>query len=154
MAWRKSKPDYEAGKGAENRTALQALVKRGPPPGVLALADGQAIGWCSIAPRAQFVRLSTARTLKPIDDQPVWSITCLFVQRGYRRQGVSVALVDGAVELARKLGAQIIEAYPSVVRKPRVPDVFIWTGVPAIYERAGFQVARKAGAARWIMRKT
>lgn len=40
-----------------------------------------------------------SRILKPVDDQPVWSIVCLFVHRNHRGAGVSTALIE---EVARR----------------------------------------------------
>lgn len=152
MAWRKSSREFAADKGAANRASFEDLVIGGPPPGVLAMSGGEAIGWCSIAPREEFIRLKTSRTMKPLDAEAVWSISCLFVKRGFRRRGVSTALVNGAVAHARSAGAKIVEAYPSVNRVDNVPDAFVWTGVPETFVRAGFRVAKKASSARWIMR--
>ena len=74
----------------------------------------------------RYVRLSKARTLKPVDDKPVWSITCFFVARPWRRRGVTVRLLDAAVALARKHGGAIVEGYPVDPKKAQ-PDAFVYT---------------------------
>jgi GNAT superfamily N-acetyltransferase len=153
MWWRKPRPEYEAGKGEINRATLHQLVNEGRVPGLIAYANGEPVGWCSIGPRSDFVRLNTARTLKPLDDQPVWSIVCLFIRRAHRRQGVSVALVDAACNWAFGQGARLIESYPVVPRQTEVPDMTAWTGFPAIFERAGFTLAARPTEARAIYRR-
>ena len=49
------------------------------------------------------------------------------------------------VDFARRRGAERIEGYPVEPRKDRMPDVFAFTGLPALFERAGFaEVARRS----------
>jgi len=115
-------------RGRGNMKALKALVDSGEVPGILAYADGQAIGWCSVAPREVFHRLERSRTLKRIDDRPVWSVVCFFVAKPFRRQGVSTQLLKAAMDYAKGKGAKIIEGYPSRSNGKR-PDPLVYTGL-------------------------
>ena len=151
--WRLKRKDWEAGKGSKNRRRFREIVKRGDEPGVLAYLRRTPIGWCSIAPREIFVTLRTSRVLKPVDDQPVWSVSCLFVDKDHRRQGVSVALLEGAVKLARRRGARIVEGYPVIARTGSMPDAFAWNGLPSSYEQAGFIEVHRHSPTRPIMRR-
>ncbi|HKI84423.1 MAG TPA: GNAT family N-acetyltransferase [Candidatus Krumholzibacteria bacterium] len=153
MVWRLSSKDWQAGKGAANKRALQRLVSKGERPGVLAYLGKEAIAWCAIAPRSEYSYLARSRVLRAIDDEPVWSISCLFVLKPYRRQGVSVALLQAAVELAKKRGAKIVEAYPSLPKMEKIPDTFVWTGVPSAFKKAGFSEAARHSPTRPIMRR-
>ncbi len=153
MWYRLPRAEYERGKGARNRSALKKLVGTDQPAGVIAYAGDRPIGWCAVAPRAAFVRLETARTLRPVDEKPVWSIVCLFVQRAYRRQGVSVALLNGAAEYARSLGAEIVEGYPVEPRSGAIPAVFAHPGTPSAFRSAGFREVAHPSPARAIMRR-
>jgi ribosomal protein S18 acetylase RimI-like enzyme len=81
--------------------------------------------------------------MKPIDDQPVWSIICFVVPAAYRGQGVARALLAGAVTYAKKHGAKLLEAYP-VDKAGRSNDEFMWFGAKSMYDKAGFsEVARR-----------
>ncbi|MBL8188503.1 MAG: GNAT family N-acetyltransferase, partial [Acidobacteria bacterium] len=126
MAWRLPSKLFDQQKGAPNKKAMKAIVARGTQPGVLAYVGDQAVGWCSIAPREVFVRLETSRVLKPIDDKPVWSISCFFIAKEDRRQGLSVKLLKAAVDFVRQQGGKIVEGYPNEPKKDQ-PDVFMWT---------------------------
>jgi GNAT superfamily N-acetyltransferase len=75
-------------------------VRKGPPPGILAYVEGEAVAWCAVAPREAYGQLARSRVLKPIDAEPVWSVSCVFVERAYRRRGVSVALLRAAGKFA------------------------------------------------------
>src|SRR5688572_4424418 len=114
MAWRQTRSQYDANKGDKNRLAFRKIVRSGAEPGVLAYDGATPIGWCAIAPREQYTVLQRSRTLKPVDDRPVWSVSCFFITRPYRRSGVSVRLLNAAVEFARKRGAETIEGYPVI----------------------------------------
>ena len=152
MAWRRSAKEYAAGKDAGNRAALRRIVRRGDEPGVLAYADGEPVGWCAVAPRAVYRRLEGSRVLAPVDERPVWSISCLFVARPWRRKGVSVALIEAAVAHARSRGARIVEAYP-VDPVERQADAFVWTGIASAFERAGFREVARRSPTRPILRR-
>jgi GNAT superfamily N-acetyltransferase len=153
MTWRLKRRDWEEGKGEANKQALRAIVERDERPGVIAYADDEPIGWCSVAPREVFVALARSRVLAPIDATPVWSISCLFVAKGYRRQGISVKLIEAAVDFAAQRGAKVVEAYPVTPYAETIPAAFAWTGLPAAYLQAGFvEVARRSNA-RPVMRR-
>jgi len=153
MFWRRPPRVFIKGKGAGNRRALQTLVKRGDPaPGVLAYDGEEPVGWCAVAPREAYLSLGRSRVLKPVDDQPVWSISCFFVKREYRRRGLSRVLLDGAVAFARSKGAQIVEGYPTDSRAGASPDPFIYTGITSTFVNAGFAECARRSKFRPIMR--
>lgn len=153
MTWRLPRAVFNAGKGEENRKALRKLVKKGPAPGVLAYDMGKAVGWCAVAPRADYPALMRSRVLQPVDDQQVWSISCLFIAKGYRRQGLSSSLIEAAAEFAKSQGAKIVEGYPQVVAGS-LPDAFVWTGLESSFLKAGFSEAARRSPKRPILRKT
>jgi GNAT superfamily N-acetyltransferase len=151
MWWRLTRPDWNRGKGEGNRKAFRKLVRSGAEAGVLAYADGEPVGWCAVAPREQYPRLNHSRILKPVDDQPVWSVTCFFIARGFRHQGLSTELLKAAMDFARARGARIIEGYPHDTKKATA-DVFVYTGLVSAFRRAGFQEVGRRSKTRPIMR--
>jgi GNAT superfamily N-acetyltransferase len=153
MAWRLPNKQWVAGKGAGNKRAFKKVVTGGPPPGILAYLDREPIGWCAVAPREVYGSLARSRVLKPVDERPVWSISCLFVLKPYRRRGVSARLLRAAAEFAARRGARIVEGYPIEPSMERTPDPFIWTGVPSAFRRAGFKEVARRSRTRPIMRR-
>jgi GNAT superfamily N-acetyltransferase len=154
MHWRLSRGDYERRKGAGNRDAMRRLVTRGAPaPGVLGYMAGEAVGWCAVAPRDAYPRLGRSRVLRPVDDEPVWSVVCLFVAPPHRRRGVSVALLGGAAAFAEANGAAIVEGYPVDAGHGEMPAVFAWTGTAAAFRAAGFEEVARRSPSRPIMRR-
>ena len=153
MAWRLRNKDWVAGKGSRNKRAFKKLVTSGEAPGVLAYLDREPVGWCAIAPREVYSALERSRVLKPVDDKPVWSISCLFVLKAYRRRGISARLLEAAAEIAGKKGASIVEGYPTEPYTEKVPAPFLWRGIPSAFRRAGFKEVMRRSRTRPIMRK-
>jgi hypothetical protein len=152
MWWRLKRPDFQTQKGSGNKGAFKRIVDAGQMPGVLGYVGKQPVGWCAAAPRENYPVLERSRSLARVDDRPVWSITCLFVVRPFRRVGASVQLLKAAVAHAAYWRAQVIEGYPVEPRKDPMPDVFAWTGLASAFRQAGFkEVARRSGT-RPIMR--
>jgi GNAT superfamily N-acetyltransferase len=120
---------------------------------VLAYSADEPVGWVAVAPREVYLRLEKSRVLARVDDLPVWSISCLFIAKPYRRRGVSVALIGAATEFARSHGARVVEAYPVVPYSDAMPAAFAWTGTESAYERAGFREVARRSAARPMMRR-
>lgn len=147
MRWRLKSSDFSADDAAGRRSKLEKLVKGTTPVGVLAYHDGQAIGWCSVAPRETYIALERSRVLKRLDDQPVWSVVCFFIDRHFRHQGVASKLLAAAVEYARAQGATIVEGYPVAPDKS-----YRFMGSPSIFEKVGFKEAGVAKNGRKIVR--
>jgi GNAT superfamily N-acetyltransferase len=152
MWWKETAREFEANKGEKNRLALKARVEAGEEPGLLAYFEGKPIGWCAVAPRAVYPRLARSRLLRPIDDRPVWSITCFYVARAHRRRGVTAVLLRAAVDFVRSRGGRILEGYPITPVKDRTPDAFAYTGLLSAFEAVGFRVATRPSPTRAIVR--
>jgi GNAT superfamily N-acetyltransferase len=134
-------------KGEKNRRSFKALVETGAASGVLAFDGKVPVAWASVAPRSDFAYFSRTRTIPPAADERAWSVTCLFVARSHRRRGATKLLLETATDLARSQGARVLEGYPSAPKPKRAQaDAFIHTGIPTMFQAAGFKRAAKAGA--------
>ena len=154
MWWRVEKrSDWERDKGAANKRAFKKVVQRGGEPGLLAYRDGQAVGWCAIAPRAEYPSLERSRVAARVDDLPVWSVSCLFIHKDHRRSGLSVALLKAAADFVRERGGTVVEGYPVIPKKGEMPGVFAFTGLHPAFERAGFKEVARRSATRAVMRR-
>ena len=159
MTWRLKSADFEKQKGERNKKTIEQLVKKNKPIGVLAFSDNKAVGWCAVAPRNEYKRLENSRVLKPVDDQPVWSVSCFFIQKNYRNKGLSKLLLKAAVVFAVSNGAKIVEGYPVDPKPPPpgevwrgMPDVFAWTGFTSPFVKAGFKEVARRSETRPVMR--
>lgn len=144
MYWKLRGKEYEEARGFETRQMHKSIVDSGVATGLLAYLHGDVVGWIAVEPREAYPKLAHSRVLKPVDDQSVWSVTCFFVAKKFRRQGIMVGLLKAAVEHVRRQGGKIVEGYPVDVQKD-MPAPFIYTGTASAFEQAGFrEVARQA----------
>ena len=140
---------YRRRSGEANRRDFRRIVAAGPPPGLVAFAGDLPVGWCRVGPRDAVPALDRVWQLKRVDDQPVWSISCLYVRKHYRRQGVTTRLIAAALKAARRAGAPALEAYPfDADRSPSASS----TGYASTFARAGFAIVARRIPARPIMR--
>ncbi|WP_210237708.1 GNAT family N-acetyltransferase [Mesorhizobium sp. M00.F.Ca.ET.216.01.1.1] len=133
----------------ENKAAFWQTVEHGPPPGVLAFDGSTAVGWCRVTPRDAVPWLDRLWQLKRVDDTPVWSLSCLYVRKRCRRQGVTSYLIAEARETARRANAPALEAYPF---DAEVSPSASGSGYASTFARAGFAVVARRTPASPIMR--
>ena len=153
MYYRRSgKVSVSGAAGAENKRQLCELVEGGTVPGLVGYLDGTPVGWISLGPREDYLKLARSRIMKPVDDAEVWSVVCTYVARAQRGKGLQHRLLAAAVDYARDNGVRLLEAYPE--DKPtRSADDFMFFGSRSLYERAGFREVVRRSPTRVVMRR-
>ncbi len=151
--------DWQGTDVADRRSALQAQVCDAErPPGVLAYAGDEVAGWCQVGPKPGYARMATSKIASPgkgkSDPPGLWSVTCLVVPVGWRRQGLGSALLDGAVEHARRHGAAALEGYPVDTAGERRSSSDLYHGTVSMFADAGFAEVRRPKPTRAVMRLT
>jgi GNAT superfamily N-acetyltransferase len=152
MFYRRSGKSAGAAGSADNRAQLQALADEGRVPGLVGYLGDQPVGWISLGPRADYLKLQRSRVMKPVDDAEVWSIVCTYVAKAYRGQGLQHRLLAGAIDYARDNGVRLLEAYP-VDKAERSHDDFMFFGSRSLYEHAGFTEVVRRSPTRIVMRR-
>lgn len=152
-----SSKEVQAGwNNGANRRAFEELAQAaGPPLGLIAYEDGVPVGWLATGPRSRYPRAIGPRAtiLKgrdPNEDDDVWLLPCFFVRVGYRRSGVTSALIAAAVEHARAAGATAVEGFPIADDYPKSQDDFV--GKQRRFAECGFACADRPSERRVIMR--
>ncbi|GAA5190615.1 GNAT family N-acetyltransferase [Rugosimonospora acidiphila] len=147
---------YDHGDRESNRAAMHRQVTTATVPhGVLAYDQGRPVGWCAVAPRADYPRLSRTRAASGTVDEPgLWSVSCFVVRVGHRRRGVAARLLDAAVDLARRHGARIVEAYPIDTTVRPASSATLFQGPLSLYLRTGFAEIARPSEHRAIVRRT
>ena len=148
MRWRMTSTEFSRSDKTKRTEALRGEVAGGLPTGVLAYADEAPVGWCSIAPREGFRGLERYRKLARIDDAAVWSVTCFFIDRHYRRKGLTADLLKAAIRYAGDNGARIVEGYPV---DPGSTS-YTYMGSPGTFTREGFTDVTPPGRERKMFR--
>lgn len=151
MFWRQSGREQQQNAGKKNRRRMRGIVDE-REPGVLAYDGDRPVGWCAVAPREEFGRLGRSPALKPVDDEPVWSVVCFYIPADRRGAGVGHRLLEGAVAFAVERGAKIVEGYPTDPEAGPVGNSDAYTGVVDMFERAGFREVARRRPKRPVMR--
>jgi GNAT superfamily N-acetyltransferase len=139
LSYRLPSKENLALRGEARGERVRALMKDGPP-GVLAYDEDEVVGWAAVHPRAD-TSFATNRRIPHVDELDVWSVWCIRVRPGHRGEGISHALLAGAVEFARDAGAPAVEGYPVDNRGEKVDLTMAYVGTRALFERAGFREA-------------
>ena len=155
MYWRaENYKTWQSMRGSGAKKCFRELVQKGKAHGVLAFAEDEPVGWCSIGHRKDFPALQKSKTYKREDTNNVWSVTCFFIHRKWRRRGLSRGLLKKAVETMRKRSAKVVEAYPVTTTKDgrRVGSSTAWTGPLTIFEELGFKTVQTPNPLRPLVR--
>ena len=156
MWWRvpRGGRSWEEAKGKKNRDRFRRLVKGGNVHAVIAESEGAPVGWCSFGPRSSFPRLANSPSLVTDWSTGTWSIICFYLLPRWRLRGLGTRLLQEATKVAFSLGGSEIEAYPAVPKKTPMPGAFAWTGVPAMFRKAGYKRMRRTTGSRPIYIRT
>lgn len=138
LSYRIGSKENVALKGQARADRVRELCHEDPPPGVIAYLEGEPVGWAAVHPRRD-TSFARNRLIPHVDDVDVWSLWCIRVRPGHRKQGISHALIDGAVAYARERGAPAIEGYPVDSGTERVNPTMAYVGTRALFETAGFE---------------
>ncbi|MEW5721475.1 MAG: GNAT family N-acetyltransferase [Thermodesulfobacteriota bacterium] len=152
MWWKLAAAEFRRGKGEGNKKAMKALVDSGMAPGLLAYAGNKAVGWCAVEPRENYPRLGRSRVLARVDETPVWSVVCFFVDKEYRGRGVTARLLKAAVDYVKKQGGEVVEGYPVEPKKERIAAPFGYHGLASTFQKAGFTECARRSETRPLMR--
>lgn len=146
---------HEAGREG-NRAGFAGLAASDSfPLGLVAYDGKQPVGWCAVGPRDRYLRAMSGPTLKQRDrseDATVWLVPCFFIRPEARGSGVATALLQAAVEHARKHGATAIEGFPLAGDKRRSGGSDFQTGVEPLFADCGFEPVARPSDNRVIMR--
>lgn len=145
---------FQANGEKGNKAALKALVDANRVPGLIAYMGKRAVGWISVAPRAEYGRIDRSAIYKPIDKKAAWAIVCLLVHADHRREGIAQAMINAAAEYAKSHGAEVVEAYPAETQGKERPAQKLFYGTDVMFSRAGFNEVARHKATRPIYRKT
>jgi GNAT superfamily N-acetyltransferase len=144
MYWR----DRELDHGTPKKRAMGALVRAGREPGLIAYDGDEPVGWVSVAPRDEYTALLRSPQYRPKKDEDgVWSIVCFVVDKPRQGEGLAGILLAAALDHARKRSANVLEAYPHLVKTDD------YMGHVDLFRAHGFRVARKTKARAVVRRR-
>jgi GNAT superfamily N-acetyltransferase len=158
MYWRAPREDFIGPARKSMKARMRAVVRKGPPPGLIAYRGDTPVGWVQVGARRATPnwngprRLSAPLGALEADDSKIWAVNCFVVPRAYRGAGVAAALLEGAVRWARKNRARSIDGCPVETSDRVANPASIYHGVASMFERAGFEEIARRRADRPLMR--
>jgi GNAT superfamily N-acetyltransferase len=143
---------YEA-----NRALKKRLVETGQAHAALVLLNDEAIAWAEYGTPEELPNLHHSKQyLAEADSLPDYRITCVFVDKRHRRQGVTELAITGALDLIAKAGGGRVESYPHDLtdNTKKMSSSFLYNGTRRLYERLGFTFDRPKGLRNCVMVRT
>ncbi|SDS77756.1 Acetyltransferase (GNAT) domain-containing protein [Friedmanniella luteola] len=139
--------------GLGHREAKHQRVLAGTAHAALVLdADGQAQGWAQFGDPDELPGIKHRREyVKDAPPRPDWRITCVFVDRRHRGQGVARAAVEGALELIGQAGGGLVEAISEVTADREAQGRFLFSGTVELFEDLGFTRGRQVGKHAFVV---
>lgn len=140
----------------ERRTEKRALVGAGRAHAALVFEGEACVGWCQFGSPAELPELKNKKNYNATltREPPPWRITCFFVDRHHRKQGVAAAALNGALNEIAKLGGGVVESYPEDTHGTMVSPTFLHAGTLDMFQAAGFAVDRQIGKNKYVVRRT
>jgi GNAT superfamily N-acetyltransferase len=149
-------PEGVGGKktAAQNRSEKECRVREGRAHAALVFDGTACVGWCQFGPTEELPRIKAQRAYREgLTALPDWRISCFFVDKAYRKKGVAIAALEGALHEIGRLGGGSVESYPEDVEDRSVSSSFLHNGTVAMFERQGFKRSRRIGKSRWVVTK-
>lgn len=146
----------ERGKGYDgNRALKKTLVDAGQAHAALVMVGDEAIAWAEFGTPEELPNIHHGKQyLAEADLMPDFRITCIFVDKRYRRRGFARVALTGALDLIAARGGGVVEGYPHEIGEKRMSNSFVYNGTRAMYEQAGFEFIRAKGLRNTVMRRT
>jgi ribosomal protein S18 acetylase RimI-like enzyme len=135
----------------DNRALKQRLVAEGRAHAALVLDGDEAVAWCQYGSPAELPNIYHRKQYDAETERPPdYRITCLFVDKKYRRKGLAAIVLNGAVELIAQSGGGVVEGYPHDNDGKKMS--VLYDGTRSLFERAGFTYVRPKGTKNCVMR--
>ncbi len=146
-------PGYEG-----NRAFKKCMVEEGIAHAALVMHDGdegrEAIAWAEFGTPAELPDIHHRKQYEAEKDgDPDYRITCVFVDRRFRRRGITEVAIRGALDLIARAGGGVVESYPHDLthQTKKMSSSFLYNGTRRLYERLGFRYVRPKGMKNCVM---
>ena len=148
-------PEFpERGQSVEgNRALKKRLVNEDQAHAALVFDGDRAVGWCQFGTPEELPGITHRKEYEEgLVEAPDYRLTCFFVDRDYRREGVSAAALRGALDLIAEAGGGVVEGYPYDTEGNKANASFLYNGTRSLFEQAGFEYERPKGKNHCVMR--
>ena len=137
---------------ASRRAYKHKLVRENRSHAALVYDGTDVVGWCQFGPPAELPgRMGGISKLGVAP--PDWRITCFFVDRDRRKQGVGEAALAGALRIIAANGGGTVDGYPVATRGKPYSNSFLWGGTESMFADVGFRQIGSLGTSKIVMRR-
>ncbi len=137
---------------SDHRGLKEQLVRAGQAHAALVFgADGLAQGWCQYGSPAELRLRHRAQYCKDPPPSADWRITCIFVDKRHRGQGIARAGLEGALRLIAAAGGGLVEAISETTSGRDAQSRFLFSATVELFEQLGFVRGRQVGKHAWIV---
>jgi GNAT superfamily N-acetyltransferase len=138
--------------GAAYRAMKEARVQEGRAHAALVFDGPNAVGWCQFGPTAELPNIRSKKAYEEgLRKLPDWRITCFFIDRGRRGEGIATLALREALRYIAALGGGTVEAYPEDYTAEKTSASFLCSGTLGMFEKSGFRKTRKIAMRRWVV---
>jgi ribosomal protein S18 acetylase RimI-like enzyme len=143
----------EGKQGAEKYRAMkEARVSEGRAHAALIFDGPNVVGWCQFGPTDELPNIRSRKAYEEgLTEIPDWRITCFFIDRERRGQGIAALALREALRYIAQLGGGVVEAYPEDYTNEKVSSSFLCSGTLSMFEKMGFRKTRKIAMRRWVV---
>jgi hypothetical protein len=136
-----------------NRRIKERQVSEGRAHAALVFSGEEAVAWCQYGSPEELPYIYHRKDYEATASRlPDYRVTCIFVDKRYRRSGLSAVALQGALDLIAAAGGGVVEGYPHDTQGKR--QSVLYNGTRALFERAGFSFDRPKGAKNTVMVRT
>lgn len=136
-----------------NRALKKQLVNENQSHAALVYDGDQCIAWCQYGSPTELPAIYHKKQVETNDYQwPDYRITCIFVDKKYRHQGISKIAINGVLKLIKEAGGGIVEAYPQDTHDHQISGSFLYSSTRKVFESLGFEYISEKGKNHTIMR--
>ncbi len=142
-------------RGTIRRTLKEDRVRTDRAHAALVFDEGGAAqGWCQFGSSEELPRVKHRLEYeKDAPQLPDWRITCFYVDKKHRGQGVARAALEGALDAIARAGGGLVEAISEVTADRQAAGRFLFTATVELFEDFGFTRVRQVGKHAWIVSK-
>jgi GNAT superfamily N-acetyltransferase len=137
----------------DNRALKKRLVEEGRAHAALVFDGDVAVAWCQFGSPQELPNIKHLKEYEAeLDSRPDYRLTCFFVDKRYRRRGVSALALQGALDLIAAAGGGVVEAYPQDTGGKKISASFLYSVTRSLFDQAGFTYVRPKGKNHTVMR--
>ena len=137
-----------------NRAVKKRLVDEGVAHAALVMAGEEAVAWAEYGTPEELPTIHHRKEYDATKEaEPDYRITCVFVDKRHRRQGVTEMAIQGALDQIARAGGGRVESYPHDLTEQtkKMSSSFLYNGTRRLYERLGFTYDRPKGLKNCVM---